>query len=225
MTERDYAVAPGEWIKEWIEDNKTTPADLATSAGISLGWLRKVLKGEVKLSKVIALRISTVTSPDLRAENLLMYEEKYQADKRRLEIGKAAQEREDQAGTARTAYAIEGVTRRGLRCSDCGATWAACSKKLWEQRYGPCCEQCELEDTHDTISHAEAKQLQEARDAEWEEQKTTQVPARPVARVRPLIRPAALVARRMDPAAKRLKQAHTVPPTKFYTQTYYKIGG
>lgn len=48
---------------------------------------------------------------------------------------------------------------------------------------------------------------------------------KPIIFGKPIIRPAALFPRRMHPAARRLKRDFTVQPTKFYTQTYYKIGG
>jgi hypothetical protein len=170
----------------------------------------------------------------------------------------------------RTGYTVNGIRRWGKRCANCDMTWQSCSKRLWEDRKGPCCGACEEEETHDAPSLIEAVQLQEARDAEkanvlTPEQRedymqiarrevalelkkmeddfenlhqamdflvnsrvaamTQGLAPKPIIFGKPIIRPAALFPRRMDPEGKRLRRDFTVRPTKHYIQTYYKIGG
>lgn len=170
----------------------------------------------------------------------------------------------------RTGYTVNGIRRQGKRCANCNMTWQSCSKRLWEQKKGPCCEACEEEETHDVPSLIEAVQLQEARDAEKADKLTPEqredfmqiarrevelelkkseedlealhstmdflvnsrvaamtqgLMPKPIVFGKPIIKPAALLPRRMSPAAKRLKREFSAPQTKIYTQTYYKIGG
>lgn len=72
----------------------------------------------------------------------------------------------------RTAYTVDGITRKGLRCESCNTTWYKCEKSLWQDRKGVCCAECEAEDTHDVPSLAEMKQLAEVRELNLTEETT-----------------------------------------------------
>jgi hypothetical protein len=65
----------------------------------------------------------------------------------------------------RTAYTLGGTRRSGTRCGNCNMTYYSCSKKLWELKKGPCCEECEQEDMHDVPSLAELREQEQAREA------------------------------------------------------------
>ena len=54
------------------------------------------------------------------------------------------------SNTTRTTYTYDnGETKTGEACSNCGATYAKCSKMVVVDRKGACCGSCGYNDTHD----------------------------------------------------------------------------
>ncbi|TAP26881.1 ImmA/IrrE family metallo-endopeptidase [Arthrobacter sp. S41] len=81
----NYAVAPGEYIKEWLEDEERTQASLARDLGVSAKHVSKLINGAV-LSPELALKLELVTS--IPAKNWLALEAQYRADQTRLGMEK-----------------------------------------------------------------------------------------------------------------------------------------
>jgi len=154
VTETNYAVSPGEYIKEWLQENRYTQTLLAKKSGISLKHLNQVVNARVRLTESVAFKIAEATN--LSAVALMRYEAAYRSDLRRLGDHVAP----------RTSYSVAGVRRYGIRCENCDQTYYRCSKSLFEAHAGPCCDECEMEDMHDVPSLAEQRQLEEARQAE-----------------------------------------------------------
>ncbi|MHA7227816.1 ImmA/IrrE family metallo-endopeptidase [Glutamicibacter soli] len=77
----NYAVAPGEYIKEWLEDEDRTQASLARDLGVSPKHVSKLINGAV-LTPELAMKLELVTS--IPAKNWLALEAQYRADQARL---------------------------------------------------------------------------------------------------------------------------------------------
>lgn len=56
----DYAVAPGEYIKEWLEDEERSQASLARDLGVNAKHVSKLVNGAV-LTPEFALKLDLVT--------------------------------------------------------------------------------------------------------------------------------------------------------------------
>ena len=78
----NYAVATGEHIEEWMEDNGMNAAELARRLDVSPKHVSLLLRGKVALSAEIALGLERVTG--VPARWWLGLEALYQADKARL---------------------------------------------------------------------------------------------------------------------------------------------
>lgn len=80
----NYAVAPGEFLQEWIEEegNGITQAKLAEKLGVSRKHVNEILKGKVALTPDIALRLERVTG--IPSSGWLAYEAQFREDIARL---------------------------------------------------------------------------------------------------------------------------------------------
>ena len=59
---RDYAVAPGEYLEEWLEENpEITQKQLADDLGISRKQVNAILRGRAPISAQVAMRLEKVT--------------------------------------------------------------------------------------------------------------------------------------------------------------------
>lgn len=77
----DYVVAPGEYIKEWLEDEARSQASLARDLGVSAKHVSKLINGAV-LTPELALKLELVTG--IAAKNWTALESKFRADQTRL---------------------------------------------------------------------------------------------------------------------------------------------
>lgn len=77
----DYAVPTGEYIREWLEENELSQADLARAMGVSAKHVSKLLSG-ASLSPDVALKLEMVTR--IPARIWLQQEATYRADVARL---------------------------------------------------------------------------------------------------------------------------------------------
>lgn len=77
----DYAVPTGDFIREWLEENELSQADLARAMGVSAKHVSKLLAG-ASLSPDIALKLEFVTG--IPARIWLQQEATYRADVVRL---------------------------------------------------------------------------------------------------------------------------------------------
>ena len=81
---RDYAVAPGEYLEEWLEENpEITQKQLADDLGISRKQVNAILRGRAPISAQVAMRLEKVTPISSRA--WLVYQAQFDSDTARLE--------------------------------------------------------------------------------------------------------------------------------------------
>lgn len=80
--EPNYAVAPGEYLKEWIDDEGLTQGDVASLLGTSRKTVNALVHGRTALTEDMALRLERVTH--IPAKSWLTFEMGYREDLARL---------------------------------------------------------------------------------------------------------------------------------------------
>lgn len=78
----DYAVAPGEYLAEWIDEQAVSQPHVAELLGYSHTQLIGLLSGRVPVTEEIATRLERVTG--LPTAAWLRYEAAYRADLARI---------------------------------------------------------------------------------------------------------------------------------------------
>ena len=80
----NYAVAPGEFLQEWIEEEGRgiTQAELALRLGVSRKLVNEILNGKAPITPETALKLDRVTS--IPSSAWLLYEAQYRDDLTRL---------------------------------------------------------------------------------------------------------------------------------------------
>lgn len=122
MTDTDYAVAPGEYLAEWIEDHPNLDHDIVAER-LQTSWLviDRLIEGRLELDPALAIRLEGLTGISTAA--WLRYEQQYRDDLRRLRAKDPRTEKfapaglPDWDGTWRTLGQDEATMRKRL------ATW------------------------------------------------------------------------------------------------------
>lgn len=91
-TEKDFylpvAIHPGENIREWLEENEMTAAELASRSGLTEASIRRIADGREDITPESAAALERATS--LSANFLLRFQQLYEETSARLAREKAA---------------------------------------------------------------------------------------------------------------------------------------
>src|SRR5258708_13572149 len=82
LGETDYAVPPGETLRELLDEKGISQRELARRADLSPKHVNKLLQGLVPLSADVAMRLERVTGTPARVWTRL--EPRYPSDPRRI---------------------------------------------------------------------------------------------------------------------------------------------
>lgn len=82
MTSTNYAVAPGAFLEEWLEDQDMTQGQAAERLGCSRKQVNEIVNGRAPISAETALRLARLTG--IPADAWLRYEALYRADIERI---------------------------------------------------------------------------------------------------------------------------------------------
>lgn len=82
MTDTNYAVAPGEYLEEWIEDNGVSQQHVADLMGCSRKQVNEIVNGRAPVTPDTAVRLERVVG--ISAAAWLRYEAMYRADLARI---------------------------------------------------------------------------------------------------------------------------------------------
>jgi HTH-type transcriptional regulator/antitoxin HigA len=82
MTQTNYAVAPGEYLKEWLEEHHQPLEDLSSLLVCTPRQATKLLTGYTRITPTLATRLELLTT--IPADTWLRYETKYRSDLERL---------------------------------------------------------------------------------------------------------------------------------------------
>lgn len=111
MTATNYAVAPGEYLEEWIEDQGLSQQHVADLLGCSRKQVNEIVNGHAPITSDTAIRLERVVG--IPADSWLRYEAAYRADLARIS---------DQKNLAEYVDKIDGNAASYLR--SLGATTA-----------------------------------------------------------------------------------------------------
>lgn len=82
MTETNYAVAPGEYLEEWIDDQGLSQQRVAELMGSSRKQVNEIVNGRAPITGDTAMRLERVVG--IPAHSWLRYESAYRADLARI---------------------------------------------------------------------------------------------------------------------------------------------
>jgi HTH-type transcriptional regulator / antitoxin HigA len=82
MTATNYAVAPGEYLEEWIDEQGLSQQNVADRLGCSRKQVNEIVNGRAPVTNDTAMRLERVVG--IPAESWLRYEAAYRADLARI---------------------------------------------------------------------------------------------------------------------------------------------
>jgi HTH-type transcriptional regulator / antitoxin HigA len=82
MTETNYAVAPGEYLEEWIDDRGFSQQHFADLLDCSRKQVNEIVNGHAPVTSDTAIRLERVVG--IPADTWLRYEAAYRADLARI---------------------------------------------------------------------------------------------------------------------------------------------
>ncbi|MET4592607.1 helix-turn-helix domain-containing protein [Arthrobacter sp. 754] len=110
----DYAVHPGTFLRDWLDENGKTQQELGDAAGLSRKHISELLSGTATLSPEVAAKLSLVTGYSIKF--WLNAEAIFRADVARLELEKQlARHAKELPGTVTTFLRKEGYIKSTLR--------------------------------------------------------------------------------------------------------------
>lgn len=102
MTATDYAVAPGEYLEEWIDDHGLSQQRVAEQLGSSRKQVNEIVNGRAPITSDTAMRLERVTK--IPAKAWLKYEALYRADLTRLADEEALADHADEIAPSAVTY-------------------------------------------------------------------------------------------------------------------------
>lgn len=112
--QRDYAVAPGEFLAEWLNEENLTQEATARRLGWSRKRVNEVIGGRAPITSEAAIELERVTG--ITALAWASYEAAYRADLARLHAESQLEERADTVSAAVAAYLRQlGATKATAR--------------------------------------------------------------------------------------------------------------
>lgn len=82
MTASNYAVAPGEYLEEWINEHGLSQQRVAEQLGCSRKQVNEIVNGHAPITGDTAFRLERVVG--IPADSWLRYEAAYRADLARI---------------------------------------------------------------------------------------------------------------------------------------------
>lgn len=61
IAQRNYAVAPGEYVTEWLEENAITMEELAFALGVNETYTKDLIEGKIPINEEIAQALEKLT--------------------------------------------------------------------------------------------------------------------------------------------------------------------
>lgn len=83
----NYAVSPGEYVEEWIEDNYLTVEKLAEEMGIPPEEIENLIS-ENPSPMTLSLAVGLFESTGIKVDHWLRIEELYRSDLKRLNLNR-----------------------------------------------------------------------------------------------------------------------------------------
>lgn len=100
--ELNYAVAPGEYLAEWLDDNDMTQAEAAQRLGSSRKLVNEIVNGRAPITADTAVRLTRLT--DIPLDSWMRFEAAYRTDLARLHDEETLAPHIDKIPAATAAY-------------------------------------------------------------------------------------------------------------------------
>lgn len=84
----DYAVSPGSYLQEWLDETGTTLDSLSEVTRITIPHLEQLLAGDAPVTSGVALRLFLATG--IRSVSWVSFETQYRSTLARLAAAKSA---------------------------------------------------------------------------------------------------------------------------------------
>ena len=81
----NFAVAPGEYLQEWIDGNGMSVGEFAVELGVTVAEIEDLLTGKEAIGREIAYQLERVTS--IPSDSWIRFELKYREDLKRMSVG------------------------------------------------------------------------------------------------------------------------------------------
>ena len=81
----NFAVAPGEYLQEWIDGNGMSVGEFAVELGVTVAEIEDLLTGKEAIGREIACQLERVTS--IPSDSWIRFELKYREDLKRMSVG------------------------------------------------------------------------------------------------------------------------------------------
>lgn len=111
----NYAVAPGEYLEEWITEQGLSQQRVADLLGYSHKQVNELVNGHAPITNDIAIRLERVVG--IPAESWLRYETTYRADLARIDT---PEQRDSPCPECDEELTL---LWSGVRCDHCGYWW------------------------------------------------------------------------------------------------------
>lgn len=102
MTATNYAVAPGEYLEEWIDDHGLSQQRVAELLGSSRKQVNEIVNGRAPITSDTAIRLERVVG--IPAKTWLKYESLYRADLARISDEESLAEHVDEIAPSAVTY-------------------------------------------------------------------------------------------------------------------------
>jgi HTH-type transcriptional regulator / antitoxin HigA len=102
MTATNYAVAPGEYLEEWIDEQGLSQQHVADLMGCSRKQINEIVNGHAPITSETAIRLERVVG--IPADSWLRYEAAYRAARARMADEEALQSHVDDIDASAIAY-------------------------------------------------------------------------------------------------------------------------
>ena len=102
MTATNYAVAPGEYLEEWIDDHGLSQQRVAELLGSSRKQVNEIVNGRAPITNDTAMRLERVVG--IPAKTWLKYEALYQADRARIADEESLAEHAEEIAPSAVTY-------------------------------------------------------------------------------------------------------------------------
>lgn len=85
MVETNYAVPPGEYITEWLEENYVSHAELEFNLGVSASYVTELISGKIPISIEVATNLEKLTG--IPVKSWVALDRQYWTDRARIRRG------------------------------------------------------------------------------------------------------------------------------------------
>lgn len=82
MAQTNYAVPPGDYLTEWLQENDQSVGSLAFRLGVQPSYVTELVTGKIPLTESVAVNLASLTG--IPFDSWMRIERKYRTDSERI---------------------------------------------------------------------------------------------------------------------------------------------